>query len=114
MVLKYCKQCKGAIHIKTKYRNYLPTTKINGRPYGRRLHKDDMCTCSTPKESLEEENQQKILQNILHYEDNNTIQNIEHLNVLEQIKKLLLVNIKISKKTNRNVCSHIYKNDSNT
>ena len=114
MVLIYCNQCKGAIHIKTKYRNYLPMDKINGRPYGRRVHIDDMCTCTTSKESWEEENQQKILQNILHYEDNRTIQNIEHLNVLEQIKKLLLVNIKISKKTNRNVCNHIYKNDSNT
>jgi len=101
MVLIYCNQCKGAIHIKTKYRNYLPMDKINGRPYGRRLHKDDMCKCTTPKESLEEVNQRKI------------VQNIEHLNALEQIKKLLLVNIKISKKTNRNVCSHIYKNDSN-
>ena len=101
MVLIYCNQCKGAIHIKTKYRNYLPMDKINGRPYGRRLHKDDMCKCTTPKESLEEVNQRKI------------VQNIEHLNALEQIKKLLLVNIKISKKTNRNVCNHIYKNDSN-
>lgn len=101
MVLFYCNQCKGAIHIKTKYRNYLPVDKINGRPYGRRLHKDDMCKCTTPKESLEEVNQRKI------------VQNIEHLNALEQIKKLLLVNIKISKKTNRNVCNHIYKNDSN-
>ena len=63
MVLIYCNQCKGAIHIKTKYRNYLPKDKINGRPYGRRgpnmLHADDMCKCSTPKEPLEEVNQQK-------------------------------------------------------
>jgi hypothetical protein len=42
MVLIYCNQCKGAIHIKTKYRNYLPKDKINGRPYGRRLHKDNI------------------------------------------------------------------------
>ena len=49
MVLIYCKQCKGAIHIRTKWRNYLPMNKINGRPYGRRLHKDDMCKCNIEK-----------------------------------------------------------------
>ena len=49
MVLIYCKQCKKAIHIKTKYRNLLPAGKICGRHYGPKLHRNDMCKCNTEK-----------------------------------------------------------------
>ena len=98
MVLIYCKQCKKAIHIKTKYRNYLPAFgKIGGRPYGIKLHIDFMCSCDTEKEHFEKEIIQ-LDQNILPTSEQIIILFEDQFKILLQLKKLLLINIKISKK----------------
>ena len=108
MVLIYCKQCKKAIHIKTKYRNYLPAFgKIGGRPYGIKLHINFMCSCDTEKEHFEKEHFEKehfekeiiqLDQNILPTSEQIIILFEEQFKILLQLKKLLLINIKISKK----------------
>tara|TARA_B110000908_G_scaffold158291_1_gene199268 strand:- start:1159 stop:1497 length:339 start_codon:yes stop_codon:yes gene_type:complete len=99
MVLLYCIRCKKSVHIQTKHRNYLPAYgPINGRPYGFGEYQKTKCTCKyNNNERLEEVFQDNLIQD----SDNITRQLTEQLKTLNQVKKLLLRNIKISNKNDQ-------------
>jgi len=106
MVLIYCIQCKKTIHIETKHRNYLPAYgPIKGRPYGFGDYQKTKCTCKyNSNERLEEVFQDKQILD----SNNITIQLTEQLKTLNQVKKLLLRNIKISTKNDQPKKNNFY------